>query len=146
VRTLILVMGAVIATACGGGRGGTPVPLSTDPGPALAVTRFMQAVADSNLTRMAELWGTERGSAAETRQPANYQVRIAVIHTYLRDARAEVVSQIERHDRRSVLAVDVERAGCRYRLPFTVVRTRRGEWIVHDFDLGLIGAPGRPCP
>jgi hypothetical protein len=35
------------------------------------VDAFMQAVADSNLTQMASLWGTSAGPAAKTNQPSD---------------------------------------------------------------------------
>jgi hypothetical protein len=73
VRILIAItMAALIG--CGGGS--KPATTTTpSAGPSHAVDAFMKAVADSNLTRMAELWGTKGGSAAETGKPTDYQRR-----------------------------------------------------------------------
>lgn len=143
-RSVIFVLGIVTATACGGGRAPAG-PVDTSASPAETVTLFMQAVADSNLARMAELWGTSRGSAAETRQPRDYQRRVAVMWAYLRGARATLGNEIEVGPGRAVLAVDLERDGCRRRVPFEMVRTGRGQWVVQAIELDLIGVPGRPC-
>ena len=45
----------------------------------------MQAVADSNLQKMARLWGTSAGPAAKTNQPPDYERRIVVMQAYLRN-------------------------------------------------------------
>ena len=72
-RILIAVALAAL-TACGGGS--QPSTSATpSPGPSHAVEDFMKAVADSNLIRMAELWGTKSGSAAETGKPASDDIR-----------------------------------------------------------------------
>src|SRR5690242_16591987 len=48
-----------------------------------AVEEFMRAASDSNLTRMAELFGTERGSSARTKQPSDYARRMVVMQAAL---------------------------------------------------------------
>jgi hypothetical protein len=146
VRKVILGLGVAIATGCGGSGMGAPTPVGPDEGPVLAVQRFMQAVADSDLARMAELWGTQSGPASQTGRPANYQRRIAVIHAYLVGNTATVAGEIEQRGAVRVLAVDLTREGCRRRVPFTVVRTAGGQWLVNNIELGLVGVPGRPCP
>jgi hypothetical protein len=132
-------------TACGGGSkpstGATP-----SPGPAHAVEAFMKAVADSNLTRMAELWGTKGGSAAETGKPTDYQRRVAVMYTFLKGSTAKVITEVERSDDKSTLAVEVTRADCRKRIPITLEKAKGDRWLVSSIELGSLGTPGRPCP
>lgn len=139
-RTTLLAFTIALA-ACGG----KPGPVNVDAGPTAVVDQFVQAVADSNLNRMAQLWGTTRGSAAETGQPADYQRRIAIIWAYLRGSTVRVLGEVERTSDRSVLAVDLRRSGCRYRVPFTMVRASGG-WLVNAIDLAQVGVPGSPCP
>lgn len=126
--------------------GGKAAPVGMETGPETALSAFMQAVADSNLNRMAQLWGTEKGSAAQTGQPADYQRRIAVMYTYLRGASVRVIGEVERRGRTSVLATEVLRADCVKRVPFTMVQTGQGGWLLTAVDLALIGVPGTPCP
>ena len=63
----------------------------------------MQAVADSNLDKMATLWGTANGPASRTRQPSDYQRRIAIMQAYLRNDSFRVISDVaETPDRRAL--------------------------------------------
>lgn len=138
---LLLSLLALFPAACGGGSGVTP-----DPGPAQAIHDFMQAVADSNLARMAQLWGTRSGPAATTRQPSDYQQRIQVMHAYLKGATARVISQIEGSSDRTTLHVEMSRGGCVRNVPFVLVRLSGNRWIVMNVDIAAIGTPGRDCP
>lgn len=134
-----------VLIACGGGSqpstGATP-----SAGPTTAVGEFFRAVGDSNLTRMAELWGTSKGSAAETGKPTDYQRRVAVMYTFLKGATAKVLAEVERTDDKSTLAVEVTRADCRKRIPFTLEKTKDDRWMVTSIELGALGTPGRACP
>lgn len=138
-----IILTAVIA--CGGG-GSPPAGVAPGPGPTLAVEQFMRAVADSDLTRMAQLWGTSHGSAAETGKPTDYQRRVAVMYSFLRGSTARVITEVERSKDKSTLAVEVSRRDCRKRLPFTLERTKNDRWMVTSIELGVLGTPGRPCP
>jgi hypothetical protein len=135
-------VGLALLAACGGGGGGSVNP---DAGPSTAVDQFMRAVQDSNLTRMAELWGTSSGSAAQTGRPADYPRRIQIMHAYLRGSKAKILAEPERSDDRAVLLVEVSRDDCRRQVPFTLARTGTGQWLVQAIELGLLGSPGRPC-
>jgi hypothetical protein len=139
-----MVMMLAALAACGGGSkpttGATP-----SPGPSQAVQEFMKAVADSNLTRMAELWGTSSGSAAETGKPTDYQRRIAVMYTFLKGSTAKVLAEVERSNDKSTLAVEVTRSDCHKRIPFTLEKTKNDRWMVTSIELGALGTPGRAC-
>ncbi len=126
--------------------GGKAAPVGMETGPETALSAFMQAVADSNLNRMAQLWGTEKGSAAQTGRPSDYQRRIALMYIYLRGASVRVIGEVERQGSTSVLATEVLRGGCVKRVPFTMVRTGQGGWLLTAVDVALIGVPGTPCP
>lgn len=138
----LFVVLALIVVGCGGSGPGS---VSPDAGPTAAVDQFMRAVADSNLTRMAELWGTTRGPAASTKQPSDYERRIQIMHAYLKGSDAKVLSALERADDRVVYHVELARADCRRNVPFTVVRVRGDLWVVNAIDLAAVGTPGRPC-
>jgi hypothetical protein len=138
-------MGLAVTLGCGG-RGVAPVtPVG---GPSAVAAAFMQAVADSNLTQMGSLWGTNRGPAASTNVPSNWAQRVVVMHAYLKGGTARVLGEadpsLSREDRRQVL-VELTRRGCVKRVPFTMVRTRDGGWLVNEVDLNAAGVPGRPC-
>jgi hypothetical protein len=134
-----------LLAACGGGAAATS---SVEPAASAreSVDEFMQAVADSNLSKMAMLWGSANGPAAVTGQPSDYEQRVLVMHSFLRGATHELANEYPgpSDDRRTVL-VRMSRGGCSYDLPVTAVRSSRHGWLVNSFDLSVIGAPGRAC-
>jgi hypothetical protein len=133
----------VALTACGGGgSSGTVEPAKS---PTAVVENFMQAVTDSNLSRMAELWGSSGGPAAKTRQPADYERRIAVMQAYLRSESHKVLPAAPSgaSDRQDV-QVEIRRDLCTWTVPFTVIKVGDG-WLVNQVDLTKAGNPARPC-
>jgi hypothetical protein len=140
----LLLAALLLATACGGRTGSAPTaPVASS---AEAVTAFMRAAADSNLTRMAQLWGTERGPVSEVPLD-NYEKRVAVMQAYLRGDSARIVSDIASPEdaNRRRLTVALYRGTCVKQIPFTTVRIKSGGWIVESVDLSAAGNPARPC-
>jgi hypothetical protein len=142
-RALVL---ALILVACGGGSNpSTVAPTTSGRG---AVDAFMQAVADSNLTQMANLWGTAAGPAAKTKQPADWERRVAIMQAYLQNESHRVVSDgpatAGSADRRAV-QVEIRRQLCTWMVPFTAIKLGDGTWIVNQVDLTAAGNPARPC-
>jgi hypothetical protein len=133
-----------LVVACGAPGATAPVkPASTAAG---AVRGFMQAVADSNLTGMASLWGTAGGSAAKTGQPQDYQRRIVIMQAYLRNDAFKLLSDSpETTENRRALQVEIKRQACAWTVPFVAVKTGDGTWIVNQVDLTAAGNPARPC-
>ena len=107
---------------------------------------FLRAAADSNVTRMAELWGTNSGPASKTNQPTDYQRRIVVMQSFLWSDSSKVVGQaaVPGDDNRRTVTVAIWRGGCMKQFPLTMVRTG-GAWLVSNVDLALTGNPARPC-
>lgn len=137
-----LLLAAVLA-ACGGGS--TPATVAPTNSAKGAVEKFMQAVADSNLTGMASLWGSASGPAARTKQPSDYERRIAVIQTYLRNESHRILSDTPEGEARHALQVEIRRQLCSWTVPFTAIRLGDGSWIVNQVDLTAAGNPARPC-
>jgi hypothetical protein len=140
-RPLVL---AVVLAACGGAVPPTTVtPTTSARG---AVDGFMQAVADSNLTQMAGLWGTSAGPAGRTRQPADWEQRITVMQAYLQNESHRIVSDAPAgSDARHSVQVEIRRGLCTWSIPFTTIRLADGSWIVNQVDLAAAGNPARPC-
>jgi len=106
----------------------------------------MQAVADSNLDKMANLWGTAAGSAAKTNSPPDYRRRLVVMQAYLRNDSFRVTSDGPGTDpSRRALQVEIKRSNCTWSVPFTAVKLRDDFWIVTQLDLAAAGNPARPC-
>ena len=132
---------AFLLVGCGGGT----APVQPTTSAAAAVRGFMQAVADSNVDKMASLWGTANGSASQTGQPPDYERRVAIMQAYLRNDSFRVTSDIEETATRRALQVELKRQSCTWSVPFVSVKTNAGSWLVNQVDLTAAGNPARPC-
>ncbi len=142
-RPLVLV-GLVLVASCGKH---VVQPVGPVGAPAAVAAAFMQAVVDSNFVQMGELWGTDQGPAASTRKPANWLQRVAVMHAYLKGGRHRVLGEeagLARSDRRQLM-IEISRGGCNKTVPFTMILTKQGSWLVNAIDLNAAGVPGRAC-
>jgi len=137
--------GLTALAACGGAtRGAAVEPVASA---SLAMRAFMQAAADSNLARMAQLWGTADGSAAETGKPEGWEKRLIVIQAYLRGDSTRLVSDVPvtGSDNQRRVTVALYRYGCMRQIPATVIRGKGGGWLVEDVNVQSAGNPARPC-
>jgi hypothetical protein len=135
---------ALLLVACGGGGGAKQAQPATSA--AEAVQSFMRAVADSNLDKMASLWGTPNGPAIKTHQPADWQRRIVIMQAYLRNDSFRITSDLPDPDEnRRAQQVEIRRKTCTWTVPFVSVKARNGSWLVTQIDLTAAGNPARPC-
>jgi hypothetical protein len=128
--------------ACGGRAPGQAQPAASA---RETVTAFMRAVADSNVSKMAELWGSSKGSAASTGEPADYERRVVLIQSYLRSDDYRIAADGGEGEGRRAMQVELRRQACTWTVPFTVVKSEKGGWIVSNIDLTRAGNPVRPC-
>ena len=145
-RPMILAGLAALA-ACGGGTSIAGGPVEPAGSSSQALTRFMRAAADSNLTTMAELWGSADGPAARTGKPDGWEKRIIVMQAYLRGDSSRVVTDVpmtgNESQRRVIVAL--YRGGCVKQSPALATRARSGGWLVENIDISAAGNPARPC-
>jgi len=134
---------AVLLVACGGGASSSPVQPAKSA--SAAVQGFMQAVADSNLAKMAALWGTTSGPSSKTKQPPDYQRRIAIMRAYLRNDSFHLISDSPETPERRALRVQIKRQACSWIVPFVAVKATDGSWLVTQVDIAQAGNPARPC-
>jgi hypothetical protein len=127
------------------GCGGSTAPVEPAKSAAAAVQSFMQAVADSNLTKMAGLWGTISGPAIQTGQPKDYERRIAIMQAYLRNDSFRLTSDVAETPERRALMVELRRKTCTWHVPFVAIKSGTGSWLVNQVDLTAAGNPARPC-
>ena len=142
-RIQLLICAAAMA---GCGRG-APAPVEPVSSSEAAVRGFMKAAADSNLTRMGELWGTARGPGRRSVSEADYGKLLVVMQAYLRGDSIRVVSDqaaAGRDDQRNVV-IQLYRGTCVKQIPMLTVRTAKGAWLVQEADLNAAGNPARPC-
>lgn len=129
--------------SCGGSSSSEPTQPSTSA--AGAVTGFMKAVADSNLAKMATFWGTANGPASKTRQPPDWQRRIAIMQAYLQNDSFRLTADVPGSDQdHRELQVEIKRQTCAWSIPFVAVKSGQG-WVVTQVDISAAGNPARGC-
>lgn len=143
---VILMVGAV--TACGGRAAVTVTPAPA--APEATVEQFLAAVADTNLGRMAELWGDQRGPSTMHVPERQRQQRLTIMQRVLRNDEHRVVgTEIpQAQPNRRILQVEMVRDGRRFVVPFTLVIARTGGWLINDIGYEAAIAPpsGRTSP
>lgn len=148
----IIALAAVgMAAACGGGRSGSPVPAD----PAETVRTFLDAVNDSNITVMAQLFGGKSGPVVDNlgaypiEDEDELLKRLTVIQIYLAHDRYELLQgtglTVAGGDGRQGVTVRIFRSGCIANVPFTLAPWS-GRWLVNDIDISTVGNPARGCP
>jgi hypothetical protein len=145
---LVACAGLAALAACGGGNSGSGIADAAPVGSAsLALRSFMQAAADSNLARMAQLWGTAAGPASMTGEPSGWEKRVIVMQAYLRGDSTRLISDtpVSGEDNQRRVIVALYRTGCVKQIPATVIRGKGGGWLVFDIDVQSAGNPARPC-
>jgi hypothetical protein len=144
-RRLVPYLLAVLA-ACGG----NPAPATPSPAaPADALAGFLDAVRQNDLSRMGQLWGSERGPAAGWMDPEELNKRVAVMQKYLAHSGYRVVEgpmPIPGESRRMSFRVELRRDDCVHVQAMDVVRVDPGGWVVQDVHLGEARSPVQACP
>lgn len=141
----------LLLAACGGGaQAGTTGPSDNAATADAAVRQFMQAVADSNISRMARYWGTNKGPAAVTRVPADFSQRMTLTQNYLRNSPYRIISMDPVDKNRMTVTTEFTRSGpgatkCMKRMPVEVRDMGKYGWVITSMDLTQVGAPTRPC-
>jgi hypothetical protein len=98
---------ALLLVSCGGGGPAPTQPVNSAAG---AVQGFMKAVEDSNLAKMASLWGTANGPASKTNQPPDWQRRVAIMQAYLQNDSFRLTADVPARDpNRRDLVVEIRR-------------------------------------
>ena len=115
--------------------------------PQATVASFMNAVRANDLAVMGQLWGTEDGPAADRMDSEQLDMRLTVMVRYLAHEEYQIVPRPTGAPREGyrMYQVELTRQGCRLLVPFELVLTRRGGWLVSRVDLDQAGSPGRPC-
>lgn len=120
-----------------------PAPLV----PEATVEQFLGAVNRGDLKRMAELWGTERGSSLRSVPQPERQRRLTIMQRLLHHdsfAVLRVETMPQSPERRRVFSVELVRGTQRVTVPFVLVRARSGEWLVEQIDLAAVAAGMQP--
>jgi hypothetical protein len=143
-RFLCAIAVLLAASACSRHSGATPpVPQSMNE----SVSQFLSAVKANDLKRMGQLWGTERGPAAQSMNSETLRQRLTVIQKYLDHSGYRIIegplAVAGKGDLRTY-RVELQRAACNQVIPIDVVQTRSGGWLVYDVHLET-ASPNTRC-
>ena len=144
-RLAVHVVLLAALTACSNGQGPeTPVPQSMNE----SVAQFLAAVKANDLKRMGELWGTERGPAAQSMNGDVLRQRLTVIQKYLDHTGYRVIEGpllVPGHQELRTYRVELQRASCNQVMPMDLIKTHSGGWLVYDVHLEAAGSPAGRC-
>ncbi len=144
-RLAVHVVLLAALTACSNGQGPeTPVPQSMNE----SVAQFLAAVKANDLKRMGELWGTERGPAAQSMNGDVLRQRLTVIQKYLDHSGYRVIEGpllVPGHQELRTYRVELQRASCNQVMPMDLIKTHSGGWLVYDVHLEAAGSPAGRC-
>jgi len=135
----------VLAAACGGHRANlAPSPASPDQ----TVERFLTAVNASDLDGMAMLWGTKDGPEGVT-HTMNETVRLqrlTIMQHMLRSDNHMITGTDATDPSKRVLTVAMTQNNRRFAVPFTLVASRAGGWLINaiGLDAAMPDQGGRP--
>jgi hypothetical protein len=109
-----------------------------------SVAQFLAAVKANDLKRMGELWGTERGPAAQSMNGEVLRQRVTVIQKYLDHTGYRIIEGpllVPGHQELRTYRVELQRASCNQVMPIDVIKTHSGGWLVYDVHLEAAGSP-----
>ena len=119
----------------------------------------MDAVKSKDLTRMGELWGSDRGPASTYMEREHLKRTLTTIQIYLDHTGYRVIEgpfqaqplnptykNVPSMDRLRDFRVELQRAHCNLVFPVTMVRTHDGGWLVYDVHVEALSTPGRCSP
>jgi hypothetical protein len=122
------------------------------------LAQFMSAVKAKDLTRMGNLWGSERGPAATFWNADRLRMHLGTIQKYLDHEGYRVIEgplpaqplnptfkDVPSLDRMRDFRVELQRNNCIQVLPITLIRTNSGGWLVYDVHLESAGNPVARC-
>ena len=135
----------VLAAACGGHRANlAPSPATPDQ----TVERFLTAVNASDLDGMSMLWGTKEGPEGVVHRFAEQEriQRLTIMQHMLKSENHTISATDATDPSKRVLTVSMTQNNRRFAVPFTLVASRAGGWLIKEIglDAAMPDAGGRP--
>lgn len=129
----LVILALATTVACGRRANIAPSPASPDQ----TVEQFLSAVNAANLDQMAMLWGSENGPEGVTRtMPEESRLqRLTIMQRMLRSDNHMITATDATDPARRILTVALTQGTRRFAVPFTLVPTRAGGWLINDIGL-----------
>ena len=143
-RRLVLLLSCAVV-ACGGNANQTPAPQTMND----AVTQFLDAVKAKDWQRMTLLWGTEDGPGGVDRKNANaLRMRAMSAQVFLSNRGYRLVDGpllVPGSDNQRSYRIELRRANCSVVVPISIIKVRRGGWLVFDLHLNDVVEANKSC-
>lgn len=135
---LALLPGLALAGACATRTVGTD---SSSLAPAMVVERFLRAANSNDLDTMARLFGTRDGPIAQRESQKNADDWMFALASVLRHTDYQILNEQivpGRRQEATQLMVRLMKGERRYELPFTLVQSTRGGWLIENVPVQLL--------
>lgn len=111
-----------------------------------AVEEYIKAAADSNLKRMPELFGTDKGSAARVGLPGGgLEKRMIFTQAWLAHSSVRALSELGgAKPNERIVTTEIARNGCKVVVPVVAVNSKSDGWLVRNLDLDLVKLTCQP--
>ncbi len=110
-----------------------------------AVQEYIRAASDSNLTRMAQLFGTDKGNAIRLKLP-DLDKRMVVTSAYLSHTRVRTLGEVRgMHPNERTVTTEIALGSCKVVIPVLAVHSRDDGWLVRNLDLSKVQSLHSPC-
>ena len=104
-----------------------------------AVQEYIRAASDSNLTRMAQLFGTDKGNAIRLKV-ADLDKRMVVTSAYLAHTRVRTLGEVRgMHANERTVTTEIALGACKVIIPVLAVHSKDDGWLVRNLDLAHVG-------
>lgn len=134
---LALLPGLALASACATRTVATDSSLA----PAMVVERFLRAANSNDLDTMARLFGTRDGPIAQRESQKNADDWMFALASVLRHTDYQILNEQivpGRRQEATQLMVRLMKGERRYELPFTLVQSTRGGWLIENVPVQLL--------
>lgn len=110
-----------------------------------AVEEYIRAASDSNLVRMAELIGTDKGTLTR-RHVVGADKRMVITHAYLGGVKVRALSEVKgAKGNERIVSTEIARGPCKVVLPVTAVESLKDGWLVRNLNLDAAREVNQPC-
>ena len=110
-----------------------------------AVEEYIRAASDSNLVRMGQLFGTDKGSLIGRRVEGTDK-RMMIIQAYLHGVKVRALSEVHgAKGNERVVTTEIARGSCKVVLPVTAVESGKEGWLVRNLDLDAASKVNQAC-
>lgn len=110
-----------------------------------AVEEYIRAAADSNLARMGQLLGTDKGTLLRQKD-SQIEKRLVITQAYLAGVKVRALSEVDgAKSNERLVTTEIARGSCKVVVPVTAVLSDKDGWLVRNLNLDAVREVNAPC-